>query len=76
MRIQLILLCICNYYDFTTPINSKYSYICYSLAVTLRGSFEIPNFGGYGSVNQSIKTLDAQARWRTPTDVSAVMAAY
>ena len=32
MRIQWILWYICNYYEFTTPINSKCGSICYRLA--------------------------------------------
>ena len=44
MRIQSQ--CICNCYDFTTPIRSKCCSICYCLAIIKSGSFEIPNFGG------------------------------
>ena len=32
MRLRWIFWCIYNYYDFTTPLNSKYCSICYRLA--------------------------------------------
>ena len=47
MQIHRIFGCICNFYDFTTPISSKGCSTYYRLAVSLRGSFEIPNFVGY-----------------------------
>ena len=45
--INWIFWCICNYYDFITPTNSKCCSICYRLAVK-SASFEIPNFRGLG----------------------------
>ena len=48
MRIHWIFWCICNYYDFITPINSKCCSTCYCLAVIWRGSLGEPNFGGWG----------------------------
>ena len=45
MQIRWIFWCICNYYDFTTPINSKCCSICFRLAVAWRGSFWDPHCG-------------------------------
>ena len=39
MWINWIFRCICNYYDFTTPINSKCCSICYRLAVIPMSSY-------------------------------------
>ena len=51
MRIHWIICWTWNDNDFTTPISSTCCSICYSLAVNERGSFVIPNFVRWGSVN-------------------------
>ena len=45
--------CICNYYDFKTPINSKVCSICYRLTVISRVSFGEPRITGFGELGES-----------------------
>ena len=54
MRIHRIFWCICNYYEFTTPITTKCCSICRRLAAIPMPSYDLPPpqfeppFGGLG----------------------------
>ena len=61
-RIHWIFWWICNYYDFTTPINSKCCSTCYLLAVICMGSFCGSQFWRFGELGESWRVVNCANR--------------
>ena len=68
MWIHIIFWHICNYYEFTKPINSKRCSICYCLAVIWMGSFGDPQFWGLGRAGE-IYGVEGCANRKQPHDL-------